>query len=254
MDIFKVVSLGVAVTALLAIARPDVVDAQNVSQGVSQQQLPAVDMSAPTAEPALAVEPTPVADDERAPVADPVADDESNDVVTPAPGDVVVHETRDRHGRKVVKTVHIVHVGRVNHAQIQAAMEEAHRAEAEIARIQPEIDRAIAAAKIDEKTARALEKVEPQIRAEVARAIARAQPAIRAAMAQVRASANEMRAAARAHARAVVRIEKDTDEASEHDEDANDDADNDDNAGDDHDEAEPEDKDNDSGDETPDHQ
>jgi beta-lactamase regulating signal transducer with metallopeptidase domain len=223
MDILKVVSLGVAVTALLAFARPDVVDAQDVSQ----KTLPAVDMTAP-ADPAV----------EPAPAAEPaIVDDESDATVAPAPGDIVVHETRDRHGRKVQK---IVRIGHVDHQQIEAAMEQARQAEAEIAKIQPEIDRAIAAAKIDEKTARALEKIEPQIRAEVARAIAKARPAIRQTMAQVRISQEAVEAAARAHERAVVRIEKHDEDSMDKDDEADNDADNDsDDDADDHDEGSP---------------
>jgi len=232
MDVFKVVSLGLAVTALLAFARPDVVDAQNVQQ----QALPAVEPApAPAAEPAPANESAPIViDDEEGPGSHPV-----------------IREVHDHHGHKVVRIVHLDHMTPADHARVEAAMVQAHRAEAEIARIQPEIDRAIAAARIDEKTARAMAKVEPQIRAEVARAIAKVQPAIRNAMVQVRISQKAMEASARAHARTVVRMEKhiddetdndsgaDNDNDVDNDNDAGDDTEND--AADDRDESEPED-------------
>ncbi|MBV9991346.1 MAG: M56 family metallopeptidase [Alphaproteobacteria bacterium] len=253
MDIFKVVSLGVAVTALLAFARPDVVDAKDGPQRVVDMSSPAP-MTAPTpmtapppmAAPTPAAAPTPETDptpavDPAAPAEPVVIDDEG-----PSDGNIVVRETRDRHGRKV----RVVHMGHIDHAQIQAAVEQAHRAEAEIARIQPQIDRAIAAAKIDEKTARAIAKVEPQIRAEVARAIAKVQPAIHQAMVQVRISQKAIEAAARAHAH-MIRMERHVDNAMEHDDEAGADADDDSAAGneadDDHDadengdESEPED-------------
>jgi phage baseplate assembly protein W len=99
----------------------------------------------------------------------------------------------------------------MNQAEIARATEQARRADVEIRRIQPEIERAIAAAKIDQRVAEALRDVDPKVRAEVARALEQARPAIRKAIADAHISERVAEALKRAQPRidaAIVRIRK----------------------------------------------
>ncbi len=60
--------------------------------------------------------------------------------------------------------------------------------------MQPEIEKALAAAKVDEKVAKAMRDVEPRIRAEIQRAMAEAKPEIRRAIAEAHISEKVMKA------------------------------------------------------------
>jgi beta-lactamase regulating signal transducer with metallopeptidase domain len=205
MDALRIALLGAAATAVLALARPDIVQAQDSMPPpppVSSAPLPPPppEMAAPAA-PADAPSPPDVADtaplpptppvphmhhvSHVAPVAPVTMVDADNDDEAPAAKvkkTVVVHVYKDKNGhRHVVRTDHI---SPEDQAQIDRADVEAQRAEDEVARIQPEIDRALANAKIDEKVAKALRDVEPRVRAEVARAMAQARPEIRKALAE----------------------------------------------------------------------
>jgi multidrug efflux pump subunit AcrB len=82
----------------------------------------------------------------------------------------------------------------MDQAQMDAAVEQTRRAEEELRRVQPEIEKALAAAKIDETVAKAMQAVEPRVRAEIARAMAKAQPAVRQAIADAHISEKVARA------------------------------------------------------------
>jgi beta-lactamase regulating signal transducer with metallopeptidase domain len=192
MDTAKLVCLGVVATAALAFARPDVVDAQNVT---------------PAAEPAVTAAPLPPADSPAvvpapAEAATPAAPAVSAAPAAPASPVVRVHVIRHRHG---VRTEQDVNVDQV---QIDAAMERARMAEAELRKVEPQIEKAIAAAKIDEKVARAMADLDPRVRAEVARALAKARPAIRQAIADAHISEKVAQALREAQPRIDAAIAK----------------------------------------------
>lgn len=185
MDVLKIACLGFAATAVLAFARPDVVAAQDVVT-------PSAPIAAPTALPAPAATPaTPAAPDAvPAPpdvptVVQSVQDSDDATDAGPADRTVQVRTTRHNHDLKVEKTVRIIHLDR---DQIDRDAASARVAIDEFAKAGPEIDRAIAEAKIDEKIAKAMQDANPKIRAEVARALAQARPAIRKAIAEAHIS------------------------------------------------------------------
>jgi beta-lactamase regulating signal transducer with metallopeptidase domain len=182
MDALKIACLGFAAASVLAFARPDLVDAQTAP-------VPPTADAAPVA---------PDAARAASDVAPPVAPVETmqDDATDATPADqavrsVQVRTTRHKHDLVVEKTVRIVHM---NQAQIEQAEMQAHMAEAELAKVEPEIERAIAAAKIDEKIAKAMQDADPKIRADVARALAKAQPEIRRAIAEAHISERVARA------------------------------------------------------------
>ena len=124
----------------------------------------------------------------------------------------------------------------MSQAEIARAAEQARQAQAEIRKIQPEIERAIAAAKIDERVAQAMRDADPKIRAEVVRALEQARPAIRKAIADAHISERVAKALKDAQPKidaAIVRIQKRIDKdgnltvRSDMDDDADNDNDND---------------------------
>ena len=241
MDVLKIACLGLAATAVLAFARPDIVAAQdratpptvNVAPLAPATPAP-VDMSPETAVPA----------DEASPAI------EATSVEPAQPVRPVTHVHKPRHVQHAVRVIRIDDAGHdmhIDRAEMEDAQRQARQAEIELAKIQPEIDRAIAAAKIDERVAKAMRDVEPRVRAEVAAAMAKAQPAIRKAIAQARISERVAKALRDAQPRidaAMVRIQKridkngnvtihsevedgndadrDNDEANDNDDDSND--------------------------------
>ena len=90
--------------------------------------------------------------------------------------------------------IHIDRADPADQAQMERDEAEMRKAAVELDKIGPEVDRAIAAAKIDEKVAQAMRDVEPRIRAEVARAMAKARPEIRRAITEARISEKVARA------------------------------------------------------------
>jgi Zn-dependent metalloprotease len=104
---------------------------------------------------------------------------------TPPNHAVHVRVIHHKHGVEVRTDEDDFHI---DQAQVDAAIEQAHRAQEEMRRVQPEIEKALAAAKIDESVARAMQDVEPRVRAEIARAMAKARPAIRQAIADAHIS------------------------------------------------------------------
>jgi beta-lactamase regulating signal transducer with metallopeptidase domain len=214
MDGLKIVCFGIAATALLAVFRPDMVEAVTPAQ------------PAPVAEPAERAAPpaTPQAPTIAEPVAEPApaatpddagnADEESA-VATVSPK--IAHDHRHH--------VHILRIkdGKVmedafrdiDRAEIRRAMSEARaearKARAELARLKPTIDRAIAEARIGEHIAAAMVKAQPAIDAKVRAALAKAQPEIDRAIAEARISERVARAIREAQPRidaAMVRIQK----------------------------------------------
>jgi len=182
MDVVKLACLGVIATTALAFARPDIVDAQNPAP----PRDPAV-VSAPLP-PAPSVEASP-SEVPAAPEAPAVADVPVRvEPATPAsPARPVrhvvhVHVIHHRHGVPAEQDINI------NQVQIDAAIEQARQAQEQLRRVEPEIRKAIAAARIDEKVVKAMQDAEPRIRAEMARAMAKAQPAIRQAIANAHIS------------------------------------------------------------------
>jgi hypothetical protein len=234
MDVMKLACLGVIATATLAFARPDVVDAQSTTPPrdpvVASAPLPPTpstdpappEVSAPSDVPAVADAPAPA---EPAPPVRPAA----------APDRVVhVHVVRHRHGVRSEEDMHI------DQAQVDAAMEQVRQAQEQLRSVEPEIRKAIAAAKIDERVVKAMRDAEPRIRAEMARALAKAQPAIRQAIADAHISEKVAQAlkeaqpkidaalakARHAQWRARVDVETHEDEASDRsDQDAHDEQD-----------------------------
>jgi beta-lactamase regulating signal transducer with metallopeptidase domain len=221
MDVLKLACLGVIATAALAFARPEIVDAQSATPPrdpvVASAPLPPTPSvnASPSEEPA-----TPPA------VAEVPATVEPATPVKPAtPPDRAVHVriVRHRHGVRSEEDM------RMDQVQIDAAIEQARQAQEQLRRVEPEIRRAIAAARIDEKVVKAMQDAEPRVRAEMARAIARAQPAIRQAIADAHISEKVAQALkeaqpkidaaiAKAHAaqwRARVEVETHEDEASD---------------------------------------
>lgn len=204
MDAFKIAFFGIAATAALALARPDIVQAQDAavppappapvaapSELPPHPPVPAVP-AAPEAVPAPPAPPTP-------PAVMTNVDDE--DDAAPADRVVKVRETRHGHHHTVERTEHVIHVDSADPAE-RAEMErdeaEMIKSRAELEKIGPDVDRAIAEAKIDEKVAQAMRDVEPRIRAEVARAMAKARPEIRKAIADAHLSEKVARAVAKA--------------------------------------------------------
>ena len=201
MDAFKIAFFGIAATAALALARPDIVQAQDAAVPpappapvAAPSELPPVPPvpAAPAAPDAVPVPPAPPAP----PTLATNVDDE--DDAAPADRVVKVRETRHGHDRTVERTEHVIHVDNADPAEIERNEAEMRKAEAEMEKIGPEVDRAIAAAKIDEKVAEAMRDVEPRIRAEVARAMAKARPEIRKAIADAHISEKVARALAEA--------------------------------------------------------
>jgi beta-lactamase regulating signal transducer with metallopeptidase domain len=186
MDTAKLACLGVVATAALAFVRPDVVDAQNV---------------APVAEPAVTAAPLPPPDVPAVAPAPPVAATPAVPA-TPVSPVVQVRVVRHRHG---VRTEQDVNVDRV---QIDAAMERARMAEAELRKVGPQIEKALADARIDEKVAKAMADLDPRVRAEVARALAKARPAIRQAIADAHISEKVAQALREAQPRIDAAIAK----------------------------------------------
>ena len=194
MDAVKLACLGAVATAALAFVRPDIVDAQSAVQVNAQDP-------APPAEPAVSPEPLPTVQpaETPAPAEVPDAADAPTTVmpataVTPTtPSDRAVHvrTTRHKHSVKVYRDEDDFHF---DQAQVDVAIEQAHRAQEELRRAGPEIEKAIAAAKIDEAVAKAMQMTEPRIRAEIARAMAKARPAIRQAIADAHISENVAKA------------------------------------------------------------
>lgn len=207
MDVLKTASLGLALTAVLAFARPGIVEAQDVSPAT-----PAAAPSAPTPPDAVdAVTPEPPeapADVAPLPAAPPVPP--IRPVAHARHVHTVVHIHRDGRGDRVIE-VNVPDQGEIDR-QVADAQEQARRAEIAIASIEPEIERAIASAKIDEKVARALE--DAHVSEKVAQALAHAR-------AQLERDRHHM-------ARKMVRIQRDHSEHAEIDDETPDAADSDD--------------------------
>ncbi|HWA91924.1 MAG TPA: M56 family metallopeptidase [Rhizomicrobium sp.] len=208
MDFWKTASLGLALTALLAVARPGLVEAEAASD-------PAPAVMVQPGEPADAVDPvTPDAMDDERP-----AD---------APGDVGVQPgapSRDHVVVRIHRRGHrdrVVHVNMPDQAEIDRevakAQAQARKAEIALARIEPEIQRAIASAKIDETVARALES------AHVSEKVAQALEKARRQIAKETAHMN----------RRIVRVQQEREDArSDAEDEASDAADEDNDAHDD---------------------
>jgi beta-lactamase regulating signal transducer with metallopeptidase domain len=217
MDVFKIACLGLAATALLAVARPDIVAAQD-TQDTTVMPAPAAAPSPPAAPSAPEAVP-----DVPSIAAVPTAPVPPADATGPDDDEAAVNAVAPSLAHKHRKHVHIVRVenGKVvedamrdidmSRAQIERTREQMRQAEAEIRRIQPEIERAIAAAKIDQRVAEALRDVDPKVRAEVARALEQARPAIRKAIADAHISERVAQALKDAQPKidaAIVRIHK----------------------------------------------
>jgi len=191
MDAVKLALLGAVATAALALVRPDIVDARSAvtvqpaepaQPAVPSTPLPAVQPAEPT---------TPV---ETPAVADAPATVMPATPVTPTtPPNHAVH-VRTIHHRHSVNVHRDEDDFHFDQAQVDAAIEQAHRAQEELRRAAPEIEKALASAKIDEAVANAMQMTEPRIRAEIARAMAKARPAIRQAIADAHISENVAKA------------------------------------------------------------
>jgi beta-lactamase regulating signal transducer with metallopeptidase domain len=201
MDALKIACLGVAATALLAFARPDMVAAQDAVAPPPPAAAPATPPDAvpaappaPSALPAMPAMPEPPAAAEAAQDSSDAADATPSDKQD---GSVQIRETRHGHDLKVERTVRIVHMAGDTHLdgdKIEQAEMQARQAQVELAKIEPEIEKALAAAKIDEKVAKAMQDADPKIRAEVAREMAQIQPTIRKALAEAHISERVARA------------------------------------------------------------
>jgi beta-lactamase regulating signal transducer with metallopeptidase domain len=178
MDALKLTCLGVIATATLALARPDIVDAQSTTP----PRDPAVASAPLPPPPSVNPSPSEAAVPPEAPV---VADVPATvEPATPATPPHHLAHVRIIHYRHGVRTEQDLS----DQAQIDAAMKQAHQAEAELRRVEPEVEKALASAKIDETVAKAMRAVEPRVRAEIARAMAKAQPAVRQAIADAHIS------------------------------------------------------------------
>lgn len=208
MDALKIAFFGIAATAALALARPDIVQAQDAA-------VPPVP-PAPVAAPSELPPPPPVPAAPAAPEAPeavptpptpPAMAVDADDADDAAPADRVVQVRESRHGHHhtIERTEHVV---RIDHAMTAQDEAEMRKAEAELERVGPEVDRALAAARIDEKVAEAMRDVEPRIRAEVARAMAKARPEIRKAIADAHLSEKVARALADARPQIDAAIAK----------------------------------------------
>jgi beta-lactamase regulating signal transducer with metallopeptidase domain len=237
MDILKIACLGLAATAALAFARPDIVAAQDSATPPTVNVAP-LPPAAPEAVPAVPAVPAVEPDAPPPPVDMTAAVDAAPAVNAVAPKLAAkhrkhVHIVRVENGKVIEDSMRDI---RLNQAEIARAAEQAQRAQAEIRRIQPEIERAIAAAKIDERVAQAMRDADPKIRAEVARALEQARPAIRKAIADAHISERVAKALQDAQPKidaAIVRIQKRVDKDgnvtvhSDIDDDADNDSDSD---------------------------
>jgi beta-lactamase regulating signal transducer with metallopeptidase domain len=202
MDVLKIACLGLAATAALAFARPDIVAAQDSTTPAQVTTAPL-----PPAPPANIAEP-----------ADTVAPADEESSVTPVePVQSATPINRAHAPKHIHRAVRVIRLDKLDEvhgmdrAQIDESIEQARRAEAEVRKAEPEIERAIAAAKIDERIAEAMRDVDPKIRAEVARAMEKARPAIRRAIADAHISERVAKALHDAQPRidaAIVRIQK----------------------------------------------
>jgi len=191
MDAVKLALLGAVATAALALVRPDIVDAQSA----------ATVQPAEPAQPAVPSTPLPVVQpaEPTTPVETPAVADAPATVMpatpvtpkTPPNHAVHVRVIHHKHGVEVRTDEDDFHI---DQAHVDAAIEQAHRAQEELRRAEPEIEKALASAKIDEAVARAMQMTEPRIRAEIARAMAKARPAIRQAIADAHISENVAKA------------------------------------------------------------
>jgi len=191
MDAVKLALLGAVATAALALVRPDIVDAQSA----------ATVQPAEPAQPAVPSTPLPVVQpaEPTTPVETPAVADAPATVMpatpvtptTPPNHTVHVRVIHHKHGVEVRTDEDDFHI---DQAHVDAAIEQAHRAQEELRRAEPEIEKALASAKIDEAVAEAMRMTEPRIRAEIARAMAKARPAIRQAIADAHISENVARA------------------------------------------------------------
>jgi beta-lactamase regulating signal transducer with metallopeptidase domain len=177
MDALKIACLGLAVTALLALARPDIVAAQDQPD----RDAPVVAASdevppAPAAPPAPEALPAPPAP----PAAEALPAPEAVDDEAPASESHghAAHALK-AHGAAMR---HVMVEMRRHQAEMEAASEGAREASEALRKAEPEIEKAIAAAKIDERVAEALAKVEPQVDVKVRAALRKAEPAIRKAI------------------------------------------------------------------------
>ncbi|HEX4294694.1 MAG TPA: M56 family metallopeptidase [Rhizomicrobium sp.] len=199
MDAFKIAFFGIAATAALALARPDIVQAQGAAVPPAPPAPVAAPAELPPPPPAVPAAPEAVPAPPAPPTMVTNADDE--DDAAPVDRVVKVRETHHGHHRTVERTEHVIHVDSADpadRAEMARDQAEMRKAEVELDRIGPDVDRAIAEAKIDEKVAQAMRDVEPRIRAEVARAMAKARPEIRKAIADAHISEKVARALAEA--------------------------------------------------------
>lgn len=266
MDALKIACLGIAVTALLAFARPDIVAAQDQTDGAAPTVAAAEDVPpAPPAPPAPEALPTPPAP----PAADvlpppPPEPPATADAVPPAPEPPAAvddeapaakahgHAARAFRANEAAMRRAMAEVRR-HEAEIEAASEGARQANEALRKAEPEIEKAIAAAKIDERVAEALAKVEPQVDVKVRAALRKAEPAIRKAIREAHISERVTKAlreaqpridAAMARVQRQVRVEdngdvvirsqsSDSDDADRSDEDNDHDSDRDEDRDDD---------------------
>jgi beta-lactamase regulating signal transducer with metallopeptidase domain len=236
MDAFRIALLGAAATAALALARPDIVQAQDAPPPPPAPIAAPAELPPPPPPPPEAADATPALP--ALPAVPPVPP------APPRPAHVVrvrvihhkdgdVEEQRDEHDVQV------------NQAEMDRAMEEVRRSSEELKRVQPEIDKAMDAAKIDAKVAEAMRAVEPKIRAEIARAMAQAKPEVRRAIAEAHISEKVMKALKdaqpkidaamaemrKAHRDVQVRVERDDNASGKddyNDDESDSDSDNDD--------------------------
>ncbi|MBV8976951.1 MAG: M56 family metallopeptidase [Alphaproteobacteria bacterium] len=198
MDALRIGLFGIAATAALALARPDIVQAQDATPS-SPSAVTAGDLPPPP--PAPAAIPAPPAPPAPAMMAEPP--------VPPTPPDAADDESPAPHHHH---HVHIVHMsGRMDHASaadMARAEAEMRQAQAELAQVGPQIEVALSDAKIDRKVAEALRDLEPRIRAELERALAKARPEIRKAVAEAHISEKIAKAIAEAQPRIDAAVAK----------------------------------------------
>lgn len=210
MDVLKIACLGLAATAALAFARPDIVAAQDLATPPTVNVAP-LPPAAPEAVPAILAAPAVEPVSPPPPVEATAADDEAPAVNAVAPKAVSkhrkhVHIVRVENGKVLEDSMRDVEMSQ---AEIARAAEQARQAQVEIRKIQPEIERAIAAANIDERVAQAMRDADPKVRAEVLRALEQARPAIRKAIADAHISERVAKALQDAQPKidaAIVRI------------------------------------------------
>jgi beta-lactamase regulating signal transducer with metallopeptidase domain len=178
MDVVKITAVGILALGALAFARPSL--AQDAPAPVTEAQLP--DVPPPPPEPAAAPIAPPAPS---AALAEPATPPVSASPVTP---ETHVIEVKPGHHREVIVHTDVRDADGHPARHIRVIIDgKPYNTEAEIARVQPEIGRAMAEVKANEKTIKIIQEERPKMMAKFDKAMRDARPEIDRAIEEARA-------------------------------------------------------------------